>query len=179
MSEGPCSYELGPLPYEQDPLSDERGPLFYERGPLFYERGSPSYERGPPSYEQGPPTYERAPPSHERGPPSYFKCWIVTFVPVTDTSSHCNGFKLLNRFFAPEKGRSRGRLWTGVVLTNLWGKSIYANYHVCPCVALHPNPRIFFSSLLLPSLELSDKTVYEPEIRARLGTEYQPPTSDC
>ena len=29
---------------------------------------------------------------------------------------------------------------------------------------------LFFSSLLLSSLELSDTKVYEPEIRARLGT---------
>jgi len=31
-------------------------------------------------------------------------------------------------------------------------------------------PSFSFSSLLLSSLELSDTTVYEPEIRARLGT---------
>ena len=31
-------------------------------------------------------------------------------------------------------------------------------------------PSIFFSSLVLSSLELSDTTVYEPQIRALLGT---------
>ena len=38
-----------------------------------------------------------------------------------------------------------------------------------PCATLSPTPR-FPSSLLLSSLELSDPKVYEPELRARLGT---------
>jgi len=36
--------------------------------------------------------------------------------------------------------------------------------------SLSPSLSLLLSSLLLPTLELSDTNVYEPEIRARLGT---------
>jgi len=38
------------------------------------------------------------------------------------------------------------------------------------CASGGRRAHLFFSSLLLSSLELSDTKVYEPEIRARLGT---------